>query len=269
MGTDRQEQDWDPGRLPRGGGRVRREDHGEVVELVIDQPEVHNALSAGMMADLLRELEGLLARPPRGLLLRGEGRRAFCSGGDLRDVREHLLDRAAGAGMCRVMGRLLDRLLAAPFPVLAAVEGVALGGGAELLTACHLVFAGAGSRVGFVHAALGVSPGWGGGRRLVAKVGAARARSVLLQARPFSDQEAVRMGLIDELLPAGTAREHALALLRRCASHPPEAVAAALGIAGGAGRAHEEAAFAALWGSPAHRERLEAVLGGGDREPAR
>lgn len=269
MTTDTQDDSWDPGSLPPGGGRIRRHTHGGVVELVLDQPEVRNALSAGMMAALRRELDELLLRPPRGLLLRGEGSRAFCSGGDLRDVRAHLIDKEAGAGMCRTMGRLLDRLLEAPFPVVAAVEGVALGGGAELLTACHLVLAGAGARVGFVHAALGVSPGWGGGRRLLARLGPARARRVLLEARPLSDQEALRLGLVDEVVPTGTARERALALLQRSASHPPEAVAAALRIAGGAGRAEEERSFAELWGSPEHRARLEAALGAPPRGSSR
>ena len=119
---------WDPSALPAGGGRILRRDVGGLVELVLCQPEVRNALSPGMMAALAQHVDDLLRSPCRGLLLRGEGLKAFCSGGDLRSVRQHLLDKGAGLGMCRTMGRLLDRLHAAPFPVVAAVEGVALGG---------------------------------------------------------------------------------------------------------------------------------------------
>ncbi len=260
-------QAWDPAAFPPGGGALRRVDHetrgGLLVELVVDQPEARNALSPGMMAQLADHVADLLVQPPRGVLLRGEGTRAFCSGGDLRSVRKHLIDKEAGAGMCRTMGRLLDRLFAAPFPVVGAVEGAALGGGAELLSCCHIVFAGRGAKVGFVHAALGVSPGWGGGRRLVARVGSQVAARVLLEARAWSAEQARELGLVDVVTEDGGAAAGALEWLEGVARLPPDAAQAALLIARGATREQEEAAFAGLWGSPEHRRRLDRAMSKG------
>ena len=98
------------------------------------------------------------------MILSGADQYAFCAGGDLRDVRQSLLDSEQGRIMCEQMTHNLDLLLQLPSFVIAAVEGAALGGGAEVLTACDALICGESSTIGFVHASLGVSPGWGGGR---------------------------------------------------------------------------------------------------------
>ncbi len=250
--------------LPRGGGRLGLRLDGPVAELVVDHPERRNAMSPGMMADLLAAVERLAAWDGVAVVIRGEGRRAFCAGGDLGAVRAHLLE--AGEAMARAMQGALDRLAGLPVLGIAAVEGVALGGGAELLTAADVVVAAEDARIGFVHAALGVSPGWGGGARLARRVGPGRAARILAEARVLEAEEALRVGIVDEVVPTGEARARALAIARAAAANPPAAVRGVIAVAKAADPDAERAVFARLWGGPDHRAAL-ARLPAGRRPP--
>lgn len=253
---------WHPGALPRGDGQIRLALEGEHAEIVIDSPAARNALSPGMMEDLRHVVDALEAARLRSVLLRGEGGVAFCSGGHLHAVQTHLLEEGGGAGMCQYMTALLNRLASLPAVVMAAVEGVALGGGAELLTACDLVVAGETARIGFVQAALGVSPGWGGGRRLVARVGPRRALPLLAFAQPVGAEQARALGLVDRVVPSGQSLDVARAWLRELDAIPLDALRAAVQIGRGVEPAMEASLFGALWGGPAHRAALERVRRG-------
>lgn len=250
---------WDPADLPRGGGRVRLSVDGSVARLLIDQPQRRNAISPGMMVELREAVATLEAASGCcAVILSGAGG-AFCSGGDLSAVRAHLLQPGAGAGMCAYMTDTLDRLAALPMVCIAAVEGSALGGGAELLTVADVAVAGQSARIGFVHASLGVSTGWGGGRRLVAQVGPRKALRLLAFAERLSSAEAREAGLIDQVVEDGGALEAAEALAARLAALPVEAVRAAVTVARGG---DEAGLFAALWGGPAHQAALQKVRAG-------
>lgn len=246
---------WHPSQLPRGEGRVRLEQRGDHAELILDSPAARNAISPGMMVDLGEHVAELERASGRSLIVRGEGD-AFCAGGNLAAVREHLLEPGSGAAMCAYMTALLDRLSRLPRLVVAAVEGAALGGGAELLTAADLVIASDEARVGFVQAALGVSPGWGGGRRLVRRVGPRRAVPILALAEVMSASEAMAAGLVDLLAPAGGALERARARVATLDRVDPEALRAALLVGRGASVETEARLFGELWGGPAHRDAL-------------
>lgn len=250
---------WSPESLPRGEGALRLESAQGWSELVLDNPGARNAFSPGMMADLDGAVRALEAQPPAVLVVRGAGEAAFCAGGDLRAVRSHLLAPGAAGGMLDYMAGLLDRLQALPGFVIAAVEGAALGGGAELLTACDHVVAARDAQVGFVHVRLGVSPGWGGGQRLVRRVGSRMATRALLPFDPPTAEQAMALGLVDELCPPGRAHARAREIAARVAAWDPAAVAAALRIARGGDRQVEREAFCALWGGPAHRAALDAL----------
>jgi ethylmalonyl-CoA/methylmalonyl-CoA decarboxylase len=248
---------WDPRDFPRGEGRIFCTIDAPHAELVISSPARRNAISPGMMADLGEAVERLAARDDLSVvLIRGEGA-AFCAGGDLQVVREHLLEPGAGEGMCAYMTRTLDALSALPVVCIGVVTGPALGGGAELLTVCDVVVAAHGATIGFVHAALGVSPGWGGGRRLVARVGGRTALRLLAGAERLRGAAAVDAGLVDVLcddpLVAARARRDQLVAL------PVAAVRAAVQIARGA---EEAPLFASLWGGPDHRALLDVVQAG-------
>lgn len=236
--------------LPELPGEVRVEGG----EIVLDHLPTKNALHPRMMvalADAIAKWEGAT------MLVRGAGD-AFCSGGNLGVVRDHLAVAGAGGAFGGFMTAALDRLWELDTIVIAAVAGPALGGGAELAASCDLVIAAPTASIGFVHARLGVSPGFGGGARLVSRVGPQAALRLLVTAERVGAAEAHRIGLVDELADDPVARARELAA--RIAAMPRAAVAAARRIARAGGfpavRAAEAEAFAELWGGPAHRASL-------------
>jgi enoyl-CoA hydratase len=227
-----------------------------VAELVIDNAARRNAISPGMMADLEQALERLETWDGAALVVRGAGTKAFCSGGDLEAVERHLLEH--GDAMARFMTDLLDRMRRLRCVAIAAVEGVALGGGAEILTAVDLVIAAESASIGFVHATLAVSPGWGGGGRLVAKVGPSNAMRLLAFAERHDAAAAKRLGIVDEVVPEGAAVGEAERCRARLASLPSDALRAAIEIARGTTIDRERELFVSLWGGPLHRAALGA-----------
>ncbi len=242
--------------LPRGSGVVHLEREGGCSRITFDNPARHNALSPGMMHDLEAAVSELEIDPGVSVILSGARGGSFCAGGDLVSVREHLLAPGLGAEMCAFMQGALQRLCALPVVIIGAVEGAALGGGAELLTACDRVFASEAATVGFVQAALGVSPGWGGGARLVERVGRLRALIILTEARRMTAAEAAAIGLIEEVVPAGHALSRADRVAAALSLLPPGAVQAAVRVARSSDLAVEARLFAELWGGSAHRAAL-------------
>ncbi len=255
-------QGWDPSALPRGRGAVHLLGDGPVRELVLDNPAARNAMGPGMMADLAHAVDRLQADPPAAVVIHGAGGRAFCAGGDLKAVREQLLAPGTATGMAAFMAGVLDRLATLPCRVIAAVEGAALGGGSELLTACDLVIAARDARIGFVHASLGVSPGWGGGARLVRQLGSRRAVALLAPTGPPTATRAHRLGLVDELCDSGSALSVAHERAAFLARSPLTAVHAAVAIARSGARDAELGAFERLWGGPDHLAALAALTQG-------
>lgn len=240
--------------LPRGDGEVCLEREGALAVVRIDHPRRRNAMSVGMMLDFRAAVAALETVPAAAVVVHGAGGDAFCAGGDLRAVRRHLLDPFAAGAMASVMTDTLGRLAGLPALVYGAVDGPALGGGAEILTACDHVTASVGSIIGFVHARLGVSPGWGGGRRLIERIGARRAAVVLGEARRLTAREAHGAGLVDVVVRDGTALASVMVRARVTATTPLEAVSAAVRVA--TGREDEAATFLSLWGADAHLEAL-------------
>lgn len=256
----------DLGDLPRGRGAVRVTVDGALATVTIDNPEARNAISPGMMVDLVAIVARLEAEPVAAVLVHGAGDQAFCAGGDLHAVSRHLMDPDAAATMCAVMGDALDRFSQIHAVVVAAVEGAAIGGGAELMSACDVVFAGATAQVGFVHASLGVSPGWGGAGRLVRRVGPRHALTVLAGGGRMTAQMAAEHGLVDHVVPQGTALDAARAWCVEVCGHPVAAVRGAVRTVRtwrdrpADGVATERAVFGELWGGEAHVAALAKVF---------
>lgn len=245
---------------------VRLSREGGVVLLTIDRPEVKNALDLETIEALSEIVEGL-ARDPgvRAVVLTGAGG-AFISGGDLKDFLR--LDAPqAGKQMARRMQSVLARLEALEVPVIAAMEGVALGGGAEVSLACDMRIASESARLAFKQVSLGIMVGWGGGQRLLRLVGRSRALRLLLTGAFLTAEQALKIGLVDEVVPPGEAVGAALGLAREIAAQPTRAVRAtkrALHHGAELGRAEaaafEAECFATLWGSPDHREAVAALM---------
>jgi len=235
-----------------------------VATLTIRRPEVKNAIDLATM-DELHEAAAVLEadRTIQAVILTGGGD-TFVSGGDLKSL-ETLEGVDAGRAMSRKMQGILARFEGLEVPVIAAIEGYALGGGAEVAMACDIRIAASDARIGFKQIAMGIMVGWGGGQRLRALVGRARALELLLTGDVLSGEEAHRLGIVERVVPSGRALAEAEALARRVAAQPPLAVRAikrALyqgeAMSRESGIAFESDCFAVLWGSRDHDEAVRA-----------
>lgn len=154
----------------------------------------------------------------RVVVVTGDGDRAFCAGSDLREfdaVRDDVVARKL-----RLENEAFTAIETLPQPVIAALNGVALGGGAEIALACDLRIMDARARIGFPEVNMGVFPGSGGVFRLPRVVGLARAYELLYTGEPIDATEAHRIGLANRVVPAGEAPDAALALARTLAAKP-------------------------------------------------
>ncbi|MCW2576280.1 MAG: Enoyl-CoA hydratase/isomerase [Modestobacter sp.] len=166
--------------------------------VTIRRPEVHNALSAQVLADLGSALSALRDDEEVGVVVfTGAGDRAFAAGADIGEVRDYTLQ----TGLDAQIQRLFDEVEAFPKPTVAAVNGVALGGGCELAMACDIRIAAETARFGLPETALAVLPGAGGTQRLARLVGTGRAVEMILTGRTVDAEEARQMGLVTAVVP--------------------------------------------------------------------
>jgi enoyl-CoA hydratase/carnithine racemase len=200
--------------------RIEADGEGHVVEIVLDRPDALNAVSTAM-ATAISEATARVAADPqvRCVVLRSSQDRAFCVGADLKE-RNALTD--AELVQQRPVARAAYRgVLELPVPAIAAVEGYALGGGYELALSCDLIVAGDTATVGLPEVSVGVIPGGGGTQLLTRRVGSSRAASLVFTARRLPAREALAVGAVDEVVPAGTALERALELARAIGANSP------------------------------------------------
>lgn len=179
---------------------MRRE---AVAYLTVDRRHSRNALSRQDMLDLEAALVEVAGWTVHALFIRGAGDRAFISGGDVKEL-ESIREERHALELARRMRATLDRLPALPMPVVAILNGAAIGGGAEVAVACDYRLAVEHARIGFVQAQLGMLPAWGGIERLAQTVGRGRALQLLTTGRVLSAREAEAIGLIEEVV----AQEH-------------------------------------------------------------
>ncbi|MCB9681359.1 MAG: enoyl-CoA hydratase/isomerase family protein [Alphaproteobacteria bacterium] len=240
------------------GGRVRLDVSGPVAVLTLDHPEARHALTAGMMVELAVAVAGLRAASHAAVVLRASSTEAFCAGGHLGQVRDHLVHRGRGAAMAWSMATVLDALRALPMVSVSLVQGPAVGGGAELLTATdHRVWA-TDAWAQFRQARLGVAAGWGGARRLVDIVGARQATRWLTTSTRIGARDAHAAGFADVVADdVETALDTFLAPVLAQPAAGVRAVKAQVAAArDGKDAAAQVEPFVAVWGGPAHRRTL-------------
>lgn len=205
---------------------VELERHDPVAVVRLSRPEVMNALSV----EMLDELDGVLDAVERDADLRavvvtGAGDKAFSAGADIRHLQEATaLEARAYAQRGHAV---TNRLESFPKPLIAAVNGYALGGGCEFVLACDLRLASDRARFGLPEVNLGILPGWGGTQRLARATGPGFAKELIFTGRLASAEEAERKGLVNHVYPHETLMDEALALGRLIAAKPPWAIAAA------------------------------------------
>uniref|UniRef100_A0A1A8IUA3 Ethylmalonyl-CoA decarboxylase n=2 Tax=Nothobranchius kuhntae TaxID=321403 RepID=A0A1A8IUA3_NOTKU len=184
--------------FPGGSIDLLKQDSGLAV-LTINNPSRMNAFSGSMMVDLEEKVTQLEHwTNGKSLIVRGAAE-TFCSGSDLNAVRA-ISNPQDGMKMCMFMQNTLTRLLRLPLVSVAVVEGKALGGGAELTTACDFRLMAPGSVIQFVHKHMGLVPGWGGAARLVHLVGSQNALKLLGGAVKVDSELGLHMGLADGVL---------------------------------------------------------------------
>jgi enoyl-CoA hydratase/carnithine racemase len=203
---------------------VRLEHEGAVVRLTLDNPPL-NLVTAELLAQLGEALGVLEATAPgdvRAVVLTGAGERAFSAGSH---VGEFEAQRGSGGRARLVLEEAtMARLAALPMPVIAAIEGNALGGGLEIALACDMRVASDRARLGLPEVRLAVIPGAGGTQRLPRVVGLARAKELVLTGAVLDAAEAERIGLVNRVVPAGEAVAAAHAIARDIAERGPVAV---------------------------------------------
>ncbi|KAM4632918.1 ethylmalonyl-CoA decarboxylase isoform 2-T2 [Polymixia lowei] len=199
--------------FPGGSIDLVKQESGIAV-LIINNPSRMNAFSGGMMVDLEEKVGQLEQwKEGKGLIIQGAAG-TFCSGSDLNAVRA-ISNPQDGMEMCMFMQNALTRLLRLPLISVALVEGRALGGGAELTTACDFRLMASGSVIQFVHKHMGLVPGWGGAARLVHIVGSQNALKLLGGALKVDSDLGTQIGLADGVLEVPQTGEGTIGLLQQ------------------------------------------------------
>ncbi len=244
---------------------LRVERQANIVLWTVDRPATKNALDHATMLELADAIEEANRDGSvRAAVLTGAGH-VFVSGGDLRELRDKNTPQDAerlsdvGFHLCRALGEL-------PFPVIAALPGPAVGGGAELALACDLRVADMRAKLQLKQVRMGVTTSWGTVPRLVALAGAGVAARLLYAGHDIEATQAKLLGLVDEVTENGLARTTALAWAADIAQGSPAAVAAMKRLVreatapGPNARALERQLFVDTWSGPDHHEAVEAYF---------
>lgn len=245
---------------------LRTERDGDVAVWTIARPQARNALDYATCERLIAAIaEAANDGSLRAVVLTGEGT-TFASGGDLRELRAATTPEQA-ARLSDVGRSMCDGIARLPVPVIAALAGAAIGGGAELAMACDLRVADPRATMCFKHARMAVTTAWGVLPKLVATVGHAAASRLLLAGHEVDAREALRLGLLDAVTDAGGCVAQALAWARDVAQNAAGAVAELKRLLCHAlthDAAHllalERDRFVATWTSDDHREAVEAFF---------
>jgi enoyl-CoA hydratase len=194
-----------------------------VATITLNRPDVHNAMNQAMRSDLTRCFERLVTDDDvKAIVVTGAGDRAFSAGADIREFVEPLVPVAFREQRRRVEFRaVMDRC---PQPIIAAINGFALGGGLELALACDIRVAAAGATLGLTEINLAIIPGGGGTQRLPRLVGRGKALEMILTGARIAADEALRIGLVERVVPAGDALKAATELARTIAAKAPVAL---------------------------------------------
>jgi enoyl-CoA hydratase len=237
-----------------------------IATILVNRPDSLNALSAAVL-DGLNDAVARCEREPqiRGVIVTGAGR-SFVAGADIGEIAQ--LDSVSGLAFARKGQGVFSRIERLPKPVVAAVNGFALGGGCELALACHVRFASSKARFGLPEVKLGAIPGFGGTQRLTRLIGRGDATALILHGGHIGAEEALRLGLVSAVLEPDALLPHCRRWLLETLANGPRAVASALrSIREGLDLPALENAlevearlFAAACGTPEMREGTRAFL---------
>lgn len=199
---------------------------GFIVTLTLNRPHAANALGVTLLRALRDATRTLAAdETARAVVVTGMGERAFCAGADLKERAGMTPDEVRET--VTTIRDTMRAIAMLPIPVIAAINGAALGGGTELALACDIRFAASTAKLGLTETGLGIIPGGGGTQRLARLIGPGRAMEMIATARILDAEEAARIGLVSAVYSPESVRAHALACAQRIAANAPVAVRAA------------------------------------------
>jgi enoyl-CoA hydratase len=222
--------------------------------ITIDRPHARNAISLETMDQFDKALDG--AEGAGALVITGAGDRAFVSGGDLKELSALRTEEEAGAMAWR-MRSICDRIAGFPTPTIAALNGHALGGGAEVAVAADVRLAADDIKIGFNQTALEIMPAWGGAERLVELVGFSKALLLAGTGMILTAEDAQRSGLVDHVLPRASFDEGWRTIARSLAKRPAAEIKR---VMHGVTTTEAVAAFARLWVSDEHWAAADKVM---------
>jgi enoyl-CoA hydratase/carnithine racemase len=205
----------------RGFEQVELIEDGGVATVVLNRPDRHNALGMRILEDLgkaLDEIEGA-----RVMILTGTGEKAFCSGVDLKE--RAAMDADERWAHNRALNAFAERLARLQVPTIAALNGLAFGGGLEITLACDFRIAVEGATFSLPEVGIGIVPGAGGTQRLPRLIGPTRAKEMILTGRKISAQTALDMGLVSKVVPPDTLMDEARTLAEEISANSPFALA--------------------------------------------
>ena len=226
----------------------------ELAVLTIDRPHARNAIALDTMDQLENALNA--AAGARALVIKGAGDRAFVSGGDLKELSA-LRTLEDAAAMAKRMRCICDQLAAFPGPVIAALNGHAFGGGAEVAVAADIRVAADDIKIAFNQVQLEIMPAWGGAERLAALVGKSKALLLAGTGTPVDAIEAERIGLVDRVLARASFDEGWRSM---ATTHAPQPAAERKRVIRGVSPDEAIASFARLWVADAHWQAAERVM---------
>ncbi len=222
--------------------------------ITINRPNARNAIAPQTMDQLGQAIVG--AKGALCLVIRGEGDKAFVSGGDLKELSALRTEEQAAAMAWR-MRSLCDELANFPAPVVAALNGHAFGGGAEVAVAADIRVAADDIKIGFNQVSLEIMPAWGGAERLAALVGRGRALMLAGTGAVLTADQAEKVGLVDRVVPRETFETEWRSLARALANRPAGDIKR---VMSGVPASDAVAAFASLWVSDEHWAAADRVM---------
>ena len=201
---------------------VTTEVKGAVEVITIDRPQALNALNPEVLADLKAAFEAVDLKSIRCIVLTGAGEKSFVAGADIAAMST--MTKAEGEAFSKLGNDLFLQIESFPIPVIAAVNGFALGGGNELAMSCDIRICSDNAMFGQPEVGLGITPGFGGTQRLARLVGMGMAKQLVYSAFNVKADEALRIGLVNAVYPQAELMDNALKLATKIASNAPIAV---------------------------------------------
>ncbi len=201
---------------------IKYETEGQIALLTIDRPKALNALNSNVLEELDQAIDAVDLQEVRVLIITGSGEKSFVAGADIAEMSN--LTKEEGFAFAKKGNDIFRKIESLPIPVIAAVNGFALGGGCELSMACDIRICSENAVFGQPEAGLGITPGFGGTQRLARIIGIGRAKELIFSTSNIKADEAYRVGLVNHVYPVEELLPQAKKLASKIAANAPIAV---------------------------------------------